>query len=188
MLEVVPLAVAAFVSTNVDDLALLATFFAAPRMRARHVVAGQYAGIAVLVALSLAGAFVAQLVPTEYLRWLGLLPLLIGLKWLVDGLRGKSDDDDVEVRPAAGVLTVVGVTFANGGDNIGVYVPMFAGLDGSELAITVAVFALMTGVWCAVSYWVVRNPVFGEHAAAIGRTLAPFVLMAIGLAILFELL
>jgi cadmium resistance protein CadD (predicted permease) len=45
--------VAAFASTNIDDIFVLLGFFSAPAFRTRHVVLGQYLGIGALVAVSL---------------------------------------------------------------------------------------------------------------------------------------
>ena len=52
MLETLLVGIMLFVSTNVDDIFLTMAFFADPRLDARAVVAGKYAGIAVLVAAS----------------------------------------------------------------------------------------------------------------------------------------
>ena len=41
-----------FVSTNIDDILLLATFFADPALARRQVVAGQFIGMGALVAIS----------------------------------------------------------------------------------------------------------------------------------------
>jgi cadmium resistance protein CadD (predicted permease) len=42
------LAIVLFASTNVDDLFVLLGFFSDPKLRARDIVVGQYAGIATL--------------------------------------------------------------------------------------------------------------------------------------------
>jgi cadmium resistance protein CadD (predicted permease) len=39
------------------------------------------------------------------------------------------------------------VTFANGGDNIGVYLPVFATTSTANVVIYRAVFLVMVGVW-----------------------------------------
>jgi cadmium resistance protein CadD (predicted permease) len=42
------------------------------------------------------------------------------------------------------------VTFANGGDNIGVYVPVFTITNTAGLITYCAAFLLMVGIWCAL--------------------------------------
>jgi cadmium resistance protein CadD (predicted permease) len=42
---------------------------------------------------------------------------------------------------------VAGVTLANGGDNIGIYLPLFAARPAGQMALLRAVFAGMLVVW-----------------------------------------
>jgi cadmium resistance protein CadD (predicted permease) len=83
-------AIVAFISTNIDDLLLLMLWFGRsrrPRQR-RLIVVGQYLGFLALVALSLPGFFGAQFIDPAWLKWLGLLPIGLGIKVLLD-----RDDD-----------------------------------------------------------------------------------------------
>jgi cadmium resistance protein CadD (predicted permease) len=71
-----------FAVTNVDDLVLLAVFFgrAAGRRGVLEVVAGQFLGFAAILAVSVAGALGAGLLPEGAVRWLGVLPVLLGVR------------------------------------------------------------------------------------------------------------
>src|SRR5580704_10189800 len=77
------MAITLFASTNVDDLVVLVGFFADPKFRPRDVVAGQYAGLAILFVVSAAGALLSLVIPNAYLGLLGILPILIGTRKLV---------------------------------------------------------------------------------------------------------
>ena len=132
MLETLTIGAALFASTNIDDIFLLMAFFSDPRLDRRAVVAGQYAGIGALVAASVLAAACAVAVPGHWIALLGLAPLAIGLHRLWSSWRGgeAANADDDAPRPAGSgflpqVCSVAGVTAANGGDNIGVYVPVF---------------------------------------------------------------
>jgi cadmium resistance protein CadD (predicted permease) len=186
-------AVAVYVSTNTDDLLVLAVFFADPRMRVSAVIAGRYVGLAALVGGSAGAALLALAIPPEWVALLGVVPLFLGLRLLPGLFRspaGNSDDASpvsVVGRRQPGftsqTLMIAGVTLANGGDNFGVYIPFFAAEPGA-MSVYIAVFVIMTAVWCALGYVVVNNPLLGRHIRRYGHVLLPIVLIPLGLLIL----
>lgn len=191
------IALVVYVSTNIDDLLILAVFFADPQVRVGAVVAGRFLGLAVLVLASAAAALLAMAVPGEWIALLGLVPLALGLR-LLPALFGRNGDADEETEEAlagahqparrgftAQSLTVAGVTLANGGDNLGVYIPLFATAPQSIITYIV-VFAAMTAVWCALGYLVVNNPLIGDRIRRHGHVLLPVVLITLGLYILSD--
>jgi cadmium resistance protein CadD (predicted permease) len=57
------------------------------------------------------------------------------------------------------MLTVAAVTFSNGGDNIGIYIPLFAKYSSAgEVVLITLIFMLMTAIWCIIAYYLVRHP------------------------------
>jgi cadmium resistance protein CadD (predicted permease) len=186
--SLVALSGVAFASTNIDDIFVLVGFFSDPEFRRWQIVAGQALGIGLLVAASLAAAFIAFAISAPLVGLLGFVPLAIGIKklrssWLPDGAENESK------RPPRGrgkVLAVAGVTIANGGDNLGVYTPLFATQAGWELSVTIAVFAAMTFAWCAAAWLLVSHPTLGTHARRNGHRVLPFVLIGLGAMILYR--
>jgi len=82
--------------------------------------------------------------------------------------------------------TVATVTFANGGDNIGVYLPVFATADTADVLTYCVVFLVMVGAWCALgAFLATRRPV-ARALSRWGHVLLPAALVAVGLAILAE--
>jgi cadmium resistance protein CadD (predicted permease) len=92
------------------------------------------------------------------------------------------DDDEPDASP--GVLAVAGVTLANGGDNIGVYVPVFTVAD--SLWVYVAVFLVLVGVWCLAGWFLASRQVVARALAKWGHIALPVVLIVIGLLVLFS--
>src|SRR5262249_38870654 len=98
----------------------------------------------------------------------------------------------IEERDAASgneharVVSVVLVTMANGGDNIGAYIPVFATRTLLELIVTVAVFLVMTAVWCLVAHRLVAHPKLGPTIRRVAGPVTPLVLMGIGVLIVLE--
>lgn len=179
-LTTIALGVAAFVATNLDDVFLLLVFFADPRLRARDVVLGQYAGIGALVVASLALAIAARAVDPRIVGLLGLAPIALGLRAL---LRRGGDDDEDAPHPL-GAWAVAAVTVANGGDNLGVYVPLFAAHDAAAIATMVAVFVAMVAVWLAAARGLVAHPTLGPPVRRAVAPLVPWVLIGLGAYIL----
>ncbi|WP_333736767.1 cadmium resistance transporter [Streptomyces sp. IBSBF 2806] len=181
-----------FAVTNIDDILILALFFARGASNSgstRKVVLGQYLGFAAIMALAMAAAFGATFLPESAIPYLGLLPLALGLKaaWQV-WKNHRTDESDEAIAREGGPssLEVASVTFANGGDNIGVYVPVFttAGIGG--MSVYAIVFLLLVAVWCFAGKFFATRPVIAKALARWGHILLPLVLIAIGLLILIE--
>lgn len=181
MLTTVVTAAAAFAATNIDDLFVLMLLFGqAGRTAGRQkIVLGQYLGIACLTAVSLAGALGLGRLPARYLRLLGLVPVALGIRaWL------KRGDTEEAKGGALSVPAVAALTVANGGDNIGVYLPLFAQMNGGEKAVTLVVFALLCGLWCTVGARLASLPAVARAITRHKSWLVPAVLILLGLFIL----
>ena len=126
LLELVGQAVVLFISTDLDDVFVLLGFFADPRFRIRHIVAGQFIGIAVLYAVSVLGSLVSLVMPIAFVGLLGLVPITMGLKgaWELwtssDGSERASTENRESPIGRANIAAVFAMTVANGGDNVSV--------------------------------------------------------------------
>ena len=191
MLETVAIGIMLFASTNIDDIFLTMAFFADPRLDRRAVVAGKFLGIGGIVAASIAAAACAVAVPPEWVALLGLAPLGLGLHRLWSAWRSRrvpADDDEASDPAAAGsfvaqACSVAGVTAANGGDNLGVYVPVFTE-DFPAIPTFMAIFAVMTGLWCVGGNLLVNHRLIAATMRRLASRLLPWVLIVLGLCIL----
>jgi cadmium resistance protein CadD (predicted permease) len=106
-------------------------FFSSLTFSVRQVILGQYIGIGLLVAISALGSLISLIIPTYIIGLLGIAPIVIGVKKLVT-LRKKNECNSKSKEIARDKMNklafaaVAAVTFSNGGDNIGVYTPLFA--------------------------------------------------------------
>ena len=197
--------VTSFVATNIDDIVILMLFFAQVNatFRPRHIVAGQYLGFIALIAASLPGFFGGLILPKAWIGLLGLVPIVIGINQLVNGEEDENQVQSVSdewnrskaspstISTIASLLApqtyhVAAVTFANGGDNIGIYVPLFASSNLASLGVILGVFFLFVGVWCYVAYQLTRHPVVAHVLTRYGKKIVPFVLIGLGIFILIE--
>jgi cadmium resistance protein CadD (predicted permease) len=175
VIQTIGIAAVMFAATNADDLVLLTLFFAQPGCRTEQVVLGQLAGIGSLIAISYTVSVLALTVPHGWLPWLGVVPVWLGIRWLL------RSDQDTAPPEATAWWAIAGVTMANGADNLGVYIPAFALQSGSEKILTGVVFFALTLVWCAIARSATRHPKLGPWLSRICGRAAPFVLIGIGL-------
>ena len=183
-------AIVAFAATDIDDLFLLMLFFSSRIYPARQVIIGQHLGIAVLVAVSLIGSLIALVIPTYLIGLLGMVPIAIGIKNLIDIKKDEATSMQTVPRKNKSYLaffTVAAVTISNGGDNIGVYVPLFSKYSTiSQVTLIAAVFIAMTAVWCIIAYYLVNHPLLVSRVRHIGNIVMPFALIGLGIYILMD--
>jgi cadmium resistance protein CadD (predicted permease) len=190
LITLIGIAVVAFASTNVDDAFVLVAFFSDRNFSAGDVIVGQYGGVAAMYVLSLVAVLISVTIPAPFLGLLGLIPIAIGTRKAFRLWRNPAKEE--YFQPAAGVaahrriLTVAGVTVANGGDNIATYSALFANLHRSALPLVGLIFALMTGAWCVAAFWLVNHRALGTPLRIYANRVVPFVLIGLGLLILIK--
>lgn len=173
--QTIGIAAVMFAATNADDLVLLTLFFAQPGCRASQVVLGQLAGIGSLIAISYTLSMLALAVPHGWVPWIGIIPVVLGIRWLRRG-------EETNAPPTVTAWwTVAGVTIANGADNLGVYIPAFTMQSGREKILTGAVFFALTILWCLIARGATRHRTVGPTLSRVCAQAAPFVLIGIGL-------
>ena len=189
LVSIVTIGTLVYAATNIDDLFVLAVFFADPRIRVGAIIAGRFLGLAALVLASLAAALLALAIPAQWIALLGFVPLFLGLRLVPALLRHQDEHDETSPHGAAKhgfagqALSVAGVTLANGGDNLSIYIPLFATAPAA-IAGYISVFVAMTALWCGLGYLVVNNALIGAHIRRYGHKLLPIVLIGLGIHIL----
>ena len=191
------IAIAAFASTNVDDLFLLGSLFVDAEFRTISIVVGQFLGMSLLVAVSILATVFTVTIPGEWIGFLGVAPLLLGIDrlWklfsrrpgssLTAGNRsdfvGKENFRFGWARSEAVLVTLL--TLANGGDNLSVYIPLFS-VHRTLVPLYALIFSVMTALWCFLGYYLTSHGRFGTAVKRYGRFIIPFVLIGIGLNVL----
>ena len=182
-------AIGLFVATNIDDIIVVSLFFArgaGQRGTTARIAAGQYLGFAgilgaaVLVSLG-AGAFL----PSAAIPYFGLIPLALGLWVGWQAWREDQDDDDAKIADKnVSVWTVAAVTFANGGDNIGVYVPVFLNVEPATVVTYCIVFLVLVAALVMLAKFIATRPPIAKALERWEHVLFPLVLIGLGIFIL----
>ena len=184
-------AIGLFMATNIDDIIVLSLFYArgaGQRGTTAKILGGQYLGFGAILAAAVLVALSARtFLPEEVIPYFGLIPLFLGLlaAWRV--WRGDDDDDAGEVSgKSLSVLTIAAVTFANGGDNIGVYVPVFVTVGPTAMVAYCIAFLAMVAVLVAIAKYVATRKPIAEVLERWEHILFPIVLIGLGVVILLE--
>jgi cadmium resistance protein CadD (predicted permease) len=97
--------ISAFVATNIDNIFLLMMFFSSSYSSSmtfplRQIVLGQYLGISLLIAISALGSLNALVVPPYFIGLLGIVPIAIGSKRLLQTIMKKDNVSSyLQTRP-----------------------------------------------------------------------------------------
>lgn len=193
-------ACATFAITNVDDLFVLANFFAeasaSKAMTPIKITTGQCLGFTVLLAISLVGFAIATVLPTEPLGFLGLLPILLGIWKALESLIHSHDPDKVtnqseeppmsKLAGVRAILKVSSITIINGGDNIGTYIPLFSQAKGAEIAIYVVTYYILLLIWCLVALLTMKQKLILRLAERYADIIVPFLYIGLGIYIVVQ--
>jgi cadmium resistance transport/sequestration family protein len=191
-MEIVIASILAFATTNIDDIFILTLFFGSPKYASRDIVLGQYLGIGTLIAISFAGSFIGLVIDPKYIGLLGLIPIYIGIKSAVNINRQEEEQPDLKEKADQAknhfqkTLSVASVTIANGGDNISIYIPLFATLTIPGKLTMTLIFLLMTAVWCLAAKYLGKRPLVQQTVEKYGHLITPFVFILLGIYIIYE--
>jgi cadmium resistance transport/sequestration family protein len=206
-------ALVSFLSTNIDDIFILMLFFSQVNkdMKVKHIVVGQYLGMGVLIAISTIGALGISIIPKEYVGLLGLIPIYLGIKGYIGYKKEINNNVEEEVQDteeniqeqvvlnqenktlvsirkfiSPSILKVAGVTIANGGDNIGIYIPLFSSMKLYSILVTSIVFLLLTALWCFIGLRLAQHPFLNKNIEKYKHIFVPIIFIALGIFIIIE--
>lgn len=206
LIATIYIGIGAAVATTFDDNIYLTAFFSEVNrtFRPKHVAVGEVLGFSVLVIVSLIGFAMGLVIPSTWTGLLGILPILIG----INNLCTLNRDDSAEDKPARSsrgskfrgfesrklslwdairdrqTYRVSTVTIANGGNNLGIYVPLFASSSIQQLVTIIPICYLTVGFWLLMSYSLTHQPGIAFVLSRYARKVFPFVLMWLGFRIL----
>lgn len=191
MISSIVQAIGLFIATNIDDVVILSLFFARGQGQpgtTRRILVGQYLGFLGILGAAAAPAFGAQiLLPEAILPYFGLIPLGLGLwaAWQAWRNRGEDDDDEAQLEgKRVSIWAVAAVTFANGGDNLGVYVPVFVSVSWGAVLAYCIVFLALVAVLVFLAKWISSRKPIAEALERWEDILFPAVLIGLGIVIL----
>jgi len=174
-----------FIATNIDGFAVLALLFVLnPPTNHRRVVISACAGFAAILAISVTAAFTIHAIAPGWVRWLGLLLVIGGtiracVWFATKRAPGKSS------QASASVLTAVLLT---GGDNVAVYVGLFANLAAVTVGLTSAAYLIAFGTLTYGLLLLVSKGKIARLPGIYAEPVAALVLIVVGIAVTAKVL
>lgn len=175
------LGIVVYASTNIDNLLMVGSIAASGSGRA-GVARGWLVSAAAVLGLSIVFSVAAGAIPPRTLGWMGLVPLLLGIRLLVRG----GDSDNGHSLAHAGTIPIAALLLANSSDTIATFGPLLAESEPvAQLAMLVGFVLASTTLGLLVMKIAARL----HKATALARLaakLSPLVMIAIGIYILLD--
>ena len=173
----------AYASTNMDNLLLLVSWQVGGGLTKGQLFGGYFLGMLGVLAVSLTLGLVGYLFPLEYLGYLGIVPIIVGVKLLLDEWRGTGDESAAS-EMSGSVVAVAATQLSNGVDTVLIFAPLLAdSLIEFDLAITM-LFLAMIIVWFGLAQLLSHHMGRLTLVDRLGRWFAPVVMIGVGLYIL----
>lgn len=183
-----------FIATEVDDFIVFVILYSKNREKKNRLLIF-IAQLVVLMLVTAASGFAASLlskIPEKYIRFIGILPLAIGLVSVIKLILKKQDDDEDEKTPAktdglkslALFISSASVVIASSGDNLGIYIPFFLNMSISWKIIVLAMFMILQCGWSVLQIKAAELPLMQKVIQKSGRILEPVVFIILGILIL----
>ncbi|MEU8263136.1 cadmium resistance transporter [Micromonospora sp. NPDC048999] len=190
LLGTIGTAVGVFAGTNIDDIIVLTVLFLSAKTSGKprpwQIWTGQYAGFALLLIVSATAALGLAVVPDRWVGLVGLIPFALGVRGLIAAIRARAGGELPTLAMATGLASVIGLTVANGADNISVYTPVFRTFAMADSLVTVAVFGVGVAAWCLAGSWLGSHERIIGTVQRFGHWIVPGVFMLIGTVIVIQ--
>jgi cadmium resistance protein CadD (predicted permease) len=193
----------AFVATHIDDFFLLVLLFAQaqlqPLWKGWHIWLGRLLGLGRVDPAQLSGIPGGPAVAATCDWAAGVDPdcgRAVGncgnLSWKKPWKKSWKNCKSAQPKrlgqfflPPPALMSML-LTFANGGDNVSLYVPLFAGSTPLQLALFATIFFLMKGLWFAMAQKLTMQPAVAKVLTERTEHWVPWILVGLGVWILFK--
>jgi cadmium resistance protein CadD (predicted permease) len=181
VLVLVAISAVAFVSTNLDNLLMLAISSSRPR----PVVTGYLFSSAIIVGAALLIAQFGDLIDARYVGLLGLIPIALGLRGLL-GLMGDRSQAAARSRTRAGFWRTVALILPMSGDSVAVYIPLMADTSPGLEAVAAATLLGSAVILAGIAGVLAGRPALGSRIGWLGERLMPWLLIGVGVYVLAD--
>jgi len=180
-----------FIATNVDNLLILVILLGANARRRSAVLLGFLCSAIAVICVSALGVAVENMVGADFIGYLGVVPVLLGLYMLYQSWAGKHvDDGEFETlassaEPKIWLSTFV-LMFSNSGDSVAVFLPLLAESGRSALLVIMVSYLLMAILWAGLSYVISGQQDLARRIEHRAEKVVPWIMIGVGIYILMD--
>ena len=192
MLITILTSIATFIATGFDEIVVLTILFVEikDKKNIKDVYIGQQISMIVLLLISLLAVFGFAQVPNEWIGLLGFIPLMEGLKVLLD----KDNEEEYERKDILKrmkkfdslTLSIALIAIAGGAEELSAYIPFFASLDGANLIVALIIFMVLVPAWVTICREISNIKHIQDTVEKYERILIPIVFIGLGFFVLIE--
>jgi cadmium resistance protein CadD (predicted permease) len=190
LLAIVPVTAAAFIATNLDNFVLLVSLLARYRSRTLAVASAYLVCMFIVGAVGFLIGEAANSAPVEYLGFLGLIPISIGVIGILRLLslapdRGSGDTSGIDSGHTVFVTTLL-AQLGNAADTIVTFGILFAdSLQAADYLILLTLM-VMAGLFVFAAAYAVRHPNMSQVIERYADRVTPFILLFVGVYVLMN--
>ena len=189
-LTIVPVTLVAFLATNLDNFTLLVALLAQHRSNRLTVLLAYVATMLIAIGLAYFAGRTADFLPVEYLGFLGVIPLTLGIVGLAKlAMRPPGDSQHMASNVTANravFVTALLTQLGNCADTIVTFGALFADSNPSSDVLIVSTAVLLALLFAVASVYTLGQPVVARLADRHAHRVTPLLLIAIGFYILLN--
>ncbi len=178
------LVVSSFFATNLDNLVLLVSWMLGGRMSMGRLAAAYVVAIVAVLVASLALGLSANLLPIHYVGYLGLVPILLGVKLFTEQIRSRGSAPETTNLGSLSVAAAATTLFSNSVDTMLVFAPLLADSSTGADRIIVVAYLVMSLVWFQAARFFSQRAGRLQRVSTAAQWLTPLIMIAVGLYIL----
>ncbi|MDJ0530928.1 MAG: cadmium resistance transporter [Xenococcaceae cyanobacterium MO_207.B15] len=131
-----------------------------------------------------------QIVSSQFVGLLGLIPLSLGFWELFQRLRQRASnsvsDSQIVVQPSRNLMILSIIMIANGGDSLAVFTALFADTEWYLKWLVLVSALAMSLIWFNLAIWLVRINFVSKSKERLTQMLMPLLLIGIGIYIMVD--
>ncbi len=184
LLIIIGVTAGAFISTNLDNLLLLATMYSRYSRHPWTVTAGYFVGMNLIAAITISIGLVGEIIPLAYLGLLGVIPMMMGIHALWKLFRRSQAEEVGNSYAGNSVLAIffalITIQLSNGADTIITFSALYADSSNSSDYIVAPTFFALVGIFAGLAYYSVKHPRLSQFIVRYGQYVTPFILIFVG--------